>query len=43
MMVDSKLESLNQAQKHFLRMGPENVRRIKTKLKEIVQALGFQE
>jgi hypothetical protein len=42
-MVDSKLESLSQAQKHLLRMGPENLRRIQAKLKEIAQALGFQE
>lgn len=42
-MLDSELESLNQAQKHLLRMGPENVRKIQSKLRDIAQALGFQE
>lgn len=42
-MIDSELERLNQAQKHLLRMGPENVRKIKTKLRDIVQGLGFQD
>ncbi len=42
-MVDSELESLSQAQKHLLRMGPENVRKIQAKLRDIAQALGFQE
>ncbi len=42
-MLDSELESLSQAQKHLLRMGPENVRKIQSKLKDIEQALGFRE
>jgi hypothetical protein len=42
-MLDSELESLSQAQKHLLRLGPENVRKIQTKLRNIAQALGFQE
>lgn len=42
-MLDTELESLSQAQKHLLRMGPKNVRNIQSKLKEIAQALGFQE
>jgi hypothetical protein len=42
MMVDPKLEKLNPAQKHLLRMGPENVRRIKNKLREIAEALGLE-
>ncbi len=41
LMSDSKLESLSQAQKHLLRMGPENVQRIQSKLKEMAKALGF--
>jgi hypothetical protein len=37
--ADANLEALNQAQKQFLRMGPENVRKIKAKLREIKEAL----
>jgi len=40
-IVDSKLEELSTAQKHLLRMGPENVLRIQDKLKEIANALGI--
>jgi len=40
-MTDSHLESLTPAQKHLLRMGPENVRNIQTKLREIGESLGF--
>lgn len=40
-MVDPQLENLSQAQKHLLRMGPENVLKIQSKLKEMAQALGF--
>ena len=40
-MVDPNLQNLSPAQKHLLRMGPENVRRIQTKLKEIAYYLGF--
>lgn len=39
---DPKLEKLNAAQKHLLRMGPENVKQIHTKLKEIAKKIGFQ-
>lgn len=40
-MVDPELESLSQAQKHLLRMGPENILRIQSKLRELAQALGI--
>ena len=43
MMVDPKLEQLSPAQKHLLRMGPENVRKIQAKLREIALALGIPE
>jgi hypothetical protein len=36
---DSRLEELSGPQKHLLRMGPENMRRIKAKLREIKSAL----
>ena len=39
--VDERLESLSPAQKQLLRMGPRNVRVIKTKLREIAIALGI--
>jgi uncharacterized protein YfaA (DUF2138 family) len=39
-MVDSRLEKLSQAQKHLLRMGPENVQQIQAKLRELALALG---
>lgn len=42
-MVDDELEDLSEAQKHLLRMGPENVGAIQTKLREIALALGIQE
>jgi hypothetical protein len=38
---DEKLESLSPAQKHLLRMGPENTRRIQKKLRELAAALGL--
>jgi len=38
---DERLESLSPAQKQLLRMGPRNVRVIKTKLREIALALGI--
>jgi hypothetical protein len=41
MMLDQKLEKLNPAQKHLLRMGPDNVQKIKNKLREIAEALGL--
>jgi hypothetical protein len=42
-MVDADLESLNSAQKHLLRMGPDNVRIIQRKLREMAGLLGFLE
>ena len=41
MMADSRLENLSEAQKHLLRMGPENVHIIQDKLREVAAALGF--
>jgi hypothetical protein len=41
-MLDPQLENLSPAQKHLLRMGPENVLKIQTKLREMAQALGFR-
>jgi len=43
MMVDSDLEALSFAQKHLLRMGPDNVRVIQGKLREMALSLGFLE
>ena len=43
MMADPQLEQLSQAQKHLLRMGPENVRKIQAKLREMALALGIRE
>jgi hypothetical protein len=37
---DEALEGLEPAQKQLMRMGPENVRRVQEKLREIQQALG---
>jgi len=42
-IVDPRLESLNPSQKHFLRMGPENVEIIQAKLRELAQGLGVPE
>ena len=39
--VDPRLESLTDAQKHLLRMGPENVQTIQAKLREIADYLGI--
>jgi hypothetical protein len=39
--ADERLESLTPAQKQLLRMGPRNVRVIKTKLRDIALALGI--
>jgi hypothetical protein len=39
--ADSRLESLSSAQKQFLRMGPENVRRVQQKLRELAPYLGI--
>jgi len=42
-MADPALENLSEAQKHLIRMGPENVRKIQAKLREIGLALGIAE
>lgn len=39
--ADADLEHLDAAQRHFLRMGPSNVRRIQNKLRELAPALGI--
>ena len=41
--VDETLEKLSQAQKQFLRMGPDNVQIIQTKLRELALACGIPE
>jgi hypothetical protein len=41
--ADPKLEELSAAQKHLLRMGPENLQLIQAKLRELALALGFAE
>jgi hypothetical protein len=38
---DPELEKLNPAQKHLIRMGPDNMRAVQAKLTEIAQALDF--
>ena len=42
-ILDPALENLSVAQKHLLRMGPENVGAIQVKLREMALALGFPE
>jgi len=42
-MADPELENLSEPQKHLMRMGPENVRKIQAKLREIGLALGIPE
>jgi len=42
-MADPELENLSEAQKHLIRMGPENVQEIQAKLREIGLALGIPE
>jgi hypothetical protein len=42
-IVDDYLENLSDAEKHLLRMGPENTRKIQKKLREMVLALGVPE
>lgn len=39
--ADPQLEALGGAEKHLLRMGPENMRKVQTKLSEIAVALGL--
>ncbi len=41
--VDARLEGLSAAQKHLLRMGPENVQLIQAKLRDLAPALGYAE
>ncbi len=41
--IDETLERLSQAQKQFLRMGPDNVQIIQTKLRELALACGIPE
>jgi hypothetical protein len=36
---DSNLEELNPAQKHFLRLGPQNMARIQIKLRALISGL----
>jgi hypothetical protein len=38
-MIDEDLEGLSEAQRHLLRMGPENIKLIKEKLRELAKAL----
>jgi hypothetical protein len=38
--ADPQLESLSDAQKQLLRMGPANAKRVRAKLREIETALG---
>ena len=38
--ADSRLEDLTAAQKHLVRMGPENQRRVQAKLRELARRLG---
>jgi hypothetical protein len=40
---DDALEDLNGVQKHMLRMGPKNTRKIQQKLREMALALGVPE
>ncbi|MBU1209539.1 MAG: DUF3014 domain-containing protein [Proteobacteria bacterium] len=42
-MVDDYLEDLSDAQKHLIRMGPKNVRKIQAKLREMALALEVPE
>ncbi len=42
-MVDDPLEDLSDAQKHLLRMGPQNTRKIQKKLQEMALLLGMPE
>ncbi|WNG35429.1 DUF3014 domain-containing protein [Archangium violaceum] len=39
--ADPRLEALSGAEKHLLRMGPENMRKVQTKLSELAHALGL--
>jgi len=37
-----KFERLNNAQKHFIRLGPANMIKVKSKIKELAGLLGFK-
>ncbi|GMU06211.1 DUF3014 domain-containing protein [Corallococcus caeni] len=39
--ADPSLEALGAAEKHLLRMGPENMRKLQAKLTELAAALGL--
>ena len=41
MITDPDLEALSAAQKHLLRMGPDNVRGIQGQLRMMARSLGF--
>ena len=42
-MADDTLEDLSEAQKHLLRMGPQNTRKVQKKLREVALLLGTSE
>jgi hypothetical protein len=39
--ADPELEALSAAEKHLLRMGPENARQVQEKLSELAELLGY--
>lgn len=39
---DGRLENLSDAQKHFIRLGPDNLQRVQEKLLELAMALGME-
>jgi hypothetical protein len=41
--IDEGLENMSEVQKHLLRMGPRNTRKIQQKVREITLALGVPE
>jgi hypothetical protein len=41
-LADPLLEARSPAQKHLLRMGPQNARRVQAKLRELAAALGYE-
>ncbi len=43
LFVDDGLENMNEVQKHLLRMGPKNTRKVQQKLREMALALGVPE
>ncbi|MBS3817938.1 DUF3014 domain-containing protein [bacterium] len=42
-LADPDLENMSEAQKHLFRMGPQNIKRIQDKLREIALALGIKD